>query len=70
MGELWGQLKHSREAWALVQPRFSMETGQVETDDQRNHRVMAYTKARSKATTSRSRRQRVILSFSPLFIIG
>ena len=22
IGELWGQLKHSREAWALVQPRF------------------------------------------------
>jgi hypothetical protein len=62
MGELWGQLSRSRDAWALVQPRFSLETGQMETDDQCRERVKAYSNKRSRTVVARSRRQRVSLN--------
>lgn len=61
MGQLWGQLKRSREAWVQVQPRFSLESGEIETEDQLAQRIDTQSKRRSHATTSRSRQQRVRL---------
>lgn len=59
MGELYGQLKRAQQAWALVQPRFLPDTGQLETPEQVTERVETYYTKRSAETGSRVLRKRV-----------
>jgi hypothetical protein len=59
MGELEGQLKRSQEAWAMVQPRISHETGELETPDQLATRIELYTRRRMANVGGRALRQRV-----------
>jgi hypothetical protein len=59
MGELFGQLKRSQEAWVQVQPRFSLMTGNIETEDQQLERVTNDTVRRSQAAASRGHHKRV-----------
>ena len=58
MGELQAQLKGSREAWALVQPRIDPTSGEAESPEQVGTRVESYYK-RMADTSSRSLRKRV-----------
>ncbi|KAG6913606.1 hypothetical protein DXG01_005612, partial [Tephrocybe rancida] len=57
-GLLRGQLKRAREAWAEVQPRFSMETGELEEDDEVESRVKQAYAFRQAKSSSRARRLR------------
>src|ERR1700722_1949325 len=61
MGELEGQLKRSREAWALVQPRLSSESGTIETREQTASRVQSYSAKRRADVSGRSLRKAVSL---------
>jgi hypothetical protein len=58
-GELYGQLKRSQEAWALVQPRFLQASGQLEAPEQVVARVQQYYNKRASDSTSRVTRKRV-----------